>query len=1396
MYTNMVFSTSKYTGTAPEVAVPSGWTVAAGTANSPSLTGWSSTWDAAGGVSWNVSYSTAAEFPNSPSGFSINYNGTPWDNGNRNAAFDNGSAGDLDGVANRMGTDARITVPAGTAPGTYTVMVLGVGHNEGDSKAHIEQAITVTVPDTAVPTVNTFTMPATATSLTVNVTAFTASDNIAVTGYKITESATVPLPGDAGWTSTAPTSFTFSGSGTKTAYAWAKDAAGNVSTSRSSTVTITFKLDQTITFNPLPVKTYGDADFAPGGSASSGLTVTYASSNPAVATIVGGQVHIVGAGITTLTATQAGNTNYNAAADVQQPLTVNAKALTITAEAKSKTYGATDPTLTYTATGLVGGDTISGSLTRVSGESVGDYAINQGTLSAGSNYSIAYTGANLSVTPRAVTVTADAKSKTFGNADPALTYQITSGSLAFSDAFSGSLTRDAGESVGTYAITQGSLVLNGNYDLTYVGASLTITEIVKLDQTITFGTLPTKTYGDADFSPGASASSGLTVSYASSDPAVATIIGGQIHIVGAGTATITASQAGDATYNPAPDVIQSLTVNKAAQVISFSPSSLAKTYGNADFSSVATTSSPLAVTYDSSNSAVATVSATTGLVHIVGAGSATITANLAGDANHDPASAQLSLTVDTATLTVSAANASRSYGDANPTFTPVYSGFVLGETAAVLTGIPELTTTADSNSPVGSYPITAGIGTMAAANYTFSFGTGTLAVDLASQTITFNPLNNKTYGDTTFVLTATGGASGNPVSYTSSNEAVATVSGDSVTIVGAGTTTIIASQAGNSNYASATAQQNLVVDKASLTVSARNVSRPYNTDNPTFTPVYNGFVNGETAAVLAGAPDLTTTATKTSPVGSYPITANAGTLAAANYTFAFAAGTLGIDIASQSITFDPLAAKTYGDTTFDLAATGGESGNPVTFTSSNEAVATVSGATVTIVGAGTTTITASQAGNGNYASATAQQSLAVNKAPLIVTAQPASRDYGTANPTLVPAYSGFVFSENAAVLQGAPELATSAVIDSPVGSYPITATAGNLFSNNYAFTFVAGALTVNQASQAITITQPAPATAVYTTQFIVAAIAPGGAVTYSSGSPVVCTNVGSVFTMIAASGTCVVQYDQAGDSNYLPASQATNSVTADKANQTIGAIGFTPATLTVSGTTTVGATATSGLSVSFSSSTPAVCTVSGATVSGVSAGTCTIIASQAGDASYNAALDVTQSLTVTSNDATLTVGTSGAGNGTVNSSPAGISCPGDCTETVTSGTPVSLFATPDWKSDFAGWSGACSGTGACNLTMDTSKGVTAIFNVKPLVKMPGPTYYATIQDAYNAAAEGTVIELRDQTFTEDLVLARSIGVTLNGGMDDTFANPTGYTFVNGSLSIVDGSVSVGNLVIQ
>ena len=182
------------------------------------------------------------------------------------------------------------------------------------------------------------------------------------------------------------------------------------------------------------------------------------------------------------------------------------------------------------------------------------------------------------------------------------------------------------------------------------------------------------------------------------------------------------------------------------------------------------------------------------------------------------------LTITKKALTITADNKTRAFGSPNPVFTATYSGFANGEGASVLTTAPEFSTTASPTSSVGTYPIT-GSGAVAV-NYLISFVPGTLTVEQAVQTITFAAISAKTFGDADFALSATGGASGKPVTYTSSNTAVATITGNMVRIISAGSTTITASQAGTANYAAAfDVAQGLTVNKATATLSLSNLSQ-------------------------------------------------------------------------------------------------------------------------------------------------------------------------------------------------------------------------------------------------------------------------------------------------------------------------------------------------------------------------------------------------------------------------------------------------------------------------------------------------------------------------------------------------------------------------------------------
>jgi hypothetical protein len=159
-------------------------------------------------------------------------------------------------------------------------------------------------------------------------------------------------------------------------------------------------------------------------------------------------------------------------------LTITKIPASVTPAADSKVYGDADPVLGGTLNGFVPGDGVTATYSRTEGEGVSSYTISAALSPAEKlgNYEITYNTAAFTVDKRPVTVTADPQSKVAGYPDPALTYQVTSGSLAAGDAFSGALTRDPGEDPGKYAITQGALALNSNYELTYVGADLTIVQ--------------------------------------------------------------------------------------------------------------------------------------------------------------------------------------------------------------------------------------------------------------------------------------------------------------------------------------------------------------------------------------------------------------------------------------------------------------------------------------------------------------------------------------------------------------------------------------------------------------------------------------------------------------------------------------------------------------------------------------------------------------------------------------------------------------------------------------------------------------------------------------------------------------------------------------------------------
>lgn len=172
----------------------------------------------------------------------------------------------------------------------------------------------------------------------------------------------------------------------------------------------------------------------------------------------------------------AGNKNYLAEEKRVMPVVITARELEISADVLSKTYGNPDPVFTYKITGgsLVANDKVTGLITREPIENAGLQILDQGTLTAGSNYHLTFINAWFKINKRPITITADPQSKQVGAPEPAFTFMITNGQLANGDMFSGALSRAQGETPGVYPIGQGSLYLSENYELTFVGSTLSI----------------------------------------------------------------------------------------------------------------------------------------------------------------------------------------------------------------------------------------------------------------------------------------------------------------------------------------------------------------------------------------------------------------------------------------------------------------------------------------------------------------------------------------------------------------------------------------------------------------------------------------------------------------------------------------------------------------------------------------------------------------------------------------------------------------------------------------------------------------------------------------------------------------------------------------------------------
>jgi hypothetical protein len=386
--------------------------------------------------------------------------------------------------------------------------------------------------------------------------------------------------------------------------------------------------------------------------AINGVGTTYASSDVTVLTVPGAvatptSASVSSSGFTVNWPATTGATSYRLDVDDNSDfgsplssynnLTFNGTSQPVSGLASGTTYyvrvraanssgvGANSGTLTETtsaASGLLG---LSGSLSA--------FTLNYGSASTSQSFSVAgsdLNGTAITVAPPAgfeVATTSDF-STTIGTSSSPLSLG-TSASINTTVYVRLASTTDAGSYGGDITVAGGGASSQA--------IAIPTSSVTKVDQTITFGSLPSENFVPfATFTLSATASSGLPVSYSSSNTGVATVAGNTVTIVGAGTTTITASQSGNVNYNAATSVDQTLTVIKADQTISGVDASISKVGGDAAYSLGATVSSGLTLTYATDNPSVATVSSA-GLVTIVGAGTANLTVSQAGNSNYNAA---------------------------------------------------------------------------------------------------------------------------------------------------------------------------------------------------------------------------------------------------------------------------------------------------------------------------------------------------------------------------------------------------------------------------------------------------------------------------------------------------------------------------------------------------------------------------------------------------------------------------------------------------------------------------------------------------------------------------------------------------------------------------------------
>jgi hypothetical protein len=510
----------------------------------------------------------------------------------------------------------------------------------------------------------------------------------------------------------------------------------------------------------------------------------------------------------------------------------------------------------------------------------------------------------------------------------------------------------------------------------------------------------------------------------------------------------------------------------------------------------------------------------------------------------------LSIHLSPAPLIVKADDLARAYGATNPPLTLSYTGFINGEDVNALNGNAVLSTTADTNSPIGTYPISLSAGTLSNAHYTLIFTPGNLTV---TQAVLTAMADNQTriYGATNPVFT------GNLQGIQNNDILVASYSTVATPTSAIGPYPIVPSVSGSylSNYSVVTNFGTLTVSPAPLSVTANNATRTYGAADPSFSGVIVGIQNNDSISA-----NYSTLATAASPIGSYPIVPALSGAMLPNYSVTTNTGTLAVTAATLTAKADDQT-RAYGRTNGPLRAsfTGFVNGQDTNILNGSPILTTVAETNSPV---GTYPITLAQGNlsvaNTNYNLILSNGTLTVIPAELSVKADDKSRIYGQTNPPLTFGYSGFVNGQGTNILSGSPALTTVAATNSPAGIYSITVNLGDLAvsDTNYSLVLSNGTLTVGQAALTVTVEDRIRTYGATNPVFngSIAGLVNGDTLTATYTTVAVPTSpVGNYAIVPALSGASLPNYSVTTNLGTLTIRRAPLSVTASNATRAYGA---------------------------------------------------------------------------------------------------------------------------------------------------------------------------------------------------------------------------------------------------